>query len=112
VELEAYTKPPPPPVNPFIKRRREATAAATDSVSTSTPTSDSDSSTPEFRSGLLINSTPKAVASRKLIRHLLAARIEAEAMLGEYCRDPDIMGEVIVFLKKNRATLPLVSNGD
>ena len=72
--LGPYTTPPPPPVNPFIKQR---VAAESDSSSNSA------SSTPPIRP---VNELPKPriVSSRKLIRHLLDARVQATVALSEY----------------------------
>jgi glycerol-3-phosphate O-acyltransferase/dihydroxyacetone phosphate acyltransferase len=72
--LGSYTTPPPPPVNPYIKRQ---IAAESDSSSNSTQ------STPPILPAKELPK-PRLVSSRKLIRHLLEARAQATVALCEY----------------------------
>ena len=72
--LKPYTTPPQPPANPFIKPH---VAAGSDSTSNATQSMPPSPPAQEL-------SKPRIVASRKLIRHLLEARVQATVALSEY----------------------------
>jgi glycerol-3-phosphate O-acyltransferase/dihydroxyacetone phosphate acyltransferase len=90
VALEPFLIPPKPPVNPYIKPRNHP--------SSKTSVEESGS---EKRPGIKID-TP--VCSKKLIRPLLLARVEAMAALTELKKSRD--GEIFLqFLRKKGARL-------
>lgn len=76
--LAPYTTPPPPPVNPYIKRRIAADSESDSMLSTK--------STPPIQPAKELPK-PRFISSRKLIRHLLSARMEATEALSKYLRE-------------------------
>ncbi|KAF8643454.1 hypothetical protein AX16_009010 [Volvariella volvacea WC 439] len=83
-QLEAYSKPPIPPVNPFIKRYKEKSKGHTSEPSGTS--GKPESATSQESRDVVENKAP----SRKLIRPLLEARVEASLYLTQLLRLPEL----------------------